>query len=374
MVCHFGKSVPMATTHNKDEGGLRQPRRQKPVSLGDIARVAGVSRMTVSCALRNQPGVGEEKRQQIRQIADEMGYIPDARLNNWMEAVRETKQRELMPIAWLNTDYKSKDCWHTYPYLAPYLEGAAQRAQELGYRLEEIWTEQDGMTNRRISQILYQRGIRGVIVAPPDGIDLGHIRLNWRHFSAATFERGLGSPRLSCVSQDFYSNVLLALRVLRRAGYRRIGSIISRQTDRRAQYAHQAVVGYFSSKVPAAERVPPFFHPSDMNRGEGFTQWLRKERVDVVVGQHSGLLDWVRAAGLRVPEDVGVAHLAVDGDCPDWAGIWAEKKEIGAATVELVVRFLLAHQSGLPGVPRNVIIPGRWHGGNTVLIPKPAAP
>ncbi|MFA6960912.1 MAG: LacI family DNA-binding transcriptional regulator [Opitutaceae bacterium] len=351
---------------------MERVHKRKPVSLGDIARVAGMSRMTVSCALRNQPGVSEENRNRIQKIATDMGYEPDARLNNWMERVRGSKDKGLVPIAWLNTDYESKDCWQSYPYLSPYLEGAERRCGELGYRLEQIWTQQKGMTNRRISQILYQRGIRGVIVAPPDRVHLGRIRLNWSNFSLATFERGIGAPRLSRVSQDFYANMMLALKVLRRSGYRRIGVFVSEQTDRRAYHAHQAVIGYFQSKIRMGEWVRPYLHTERDVPGAGFAEWLRNERIDVVVGQHSRLLDWVRASGYRVPEDVGVAHMALEDDCSGWAGIWAHKREIGAATVELVVSLMQTHQLGLPMVPRDIMIPGCWHPGGTVLLPKPS--
>lgn len=347
-----------------------QPAR--PVSMGDIAKVAGVSRMSVSCALRNQPGVGAKQRNRILKIAAELGYVPDARINSWMERVRDTKAKTLIPIAWLNTDPESQNCWQSYPYLAPYFEGAETRCRELGYRLEQLWTQQPGMSNRRISQILYQRGIQGVIVAPPDRVHLGHIRLNWRHFSVATFERGITAPRISRVSQDFYYNTMIALKLLRRFNYRRIGVFLSQQTDRRAYYAHQAATKYFQSRIPAAERIPPLMHTERDTVGDDFHDWLRNERPDVVIGQHSRLVEWIRTAGYQVPQDIGVFHMAVEDDCVDWAGIWANKREIGAATAELVISQIHTHQSGLPLVRREIMIPGQWHPGTTLIAPKPS--
>jgi DNA-binding LacI/PurR family transcriptional regulator len=46
-------------------------------TLKDIASIAGVNKSTVSRALDGSPGVSEEKRNEIRKIADELGYIPD---------------------------------------------------------------------------------------------------------------------------------------------------------------------------------------------------------------------------------------------------------------------------------------------------------
>lgn len=48
----------------------------KAVKLADIANVVGVSTVTVSKALSNKKGVGEELRAQIKRVALEMGYIP----------------------------------------------------------------------------------------------------------------------------------------------------------------------------------------------------------------------------------------------------------------------------------------------------------
>ncbi|RRJ97549.1 LacI family transcriptional regulator [Opitutaceae bacterium TAV4] len=347
--------------------------REKPVSMGDIATVAGVSRMSVSCALRNQPGVGAAQRERILKIAAELGYVPDARINSWMGRVRDTKAKELIPIAWLNTDPESRDCWQTYPYLAPYFEGAAVRCRELGYRLEQLWTQQPGMTNRRISQILYQRGIRGVIVAPPDRVHLGRIRLNWRHFAAVTFEKGIWAPHLHQVAQDFYYNTMLALKYLRRYGYRRIGVMLTRSVDRRSYHAIQAAVGYFQSGIPQKERVMMLvmFDLRDRNRSSSdLAGWLRREHCDVVVGQHSQMREWVASAGYRIPEEIGVVHLAVEDDCLDWAGIWVHKREIGAGATDLVITLMQNNQFGLPTLSRDTLVRGKWHPGETLRVPK----
>jgi LacI family transcriptional regulator len=47
-----------------------------PVNLNDIARLAGVSKMTVSKALNSQPGVSAQTSERIFQIAKKLGYTP----------------------------------------------------------------------------------------------------------------------------------------------------------------------------------------------------------------------------------------------------------------------------------------------------------
>ena len=44
-------------------------------TLADVAKVAGVSRMTASRALNDKPGVSDKTREDIQRIASEMGYV-----------------------------------------------------------------------------------------------------------------------------------------------------------------------------------------------------------------------------------------------------------------------------------------------------------
>ena len=48
------------------------------VRLVDIAAKTGVSVMTVSKALRDQPDVAAKTRSRIKAVAKEMGYVPDS--------------------------------------------------------------------------------------------------------------------------------------------------------------------------------------------------------------------------------------------------------------------------------------------------------
>lgn len=47
-------------------------------TIKEIARKAGVSVATVSYALNNKPGIGEEKKKEILKIAKQLGYIPNS--------------------------------------------------------------------------------------------------------------------------------------------------------------------------------------------------------------------------------------------------------------------------------------------------------
>lgn len=54
----------------------RERLRKKPetVTIRDVARASGVSIGTVSRALKNQPGLGKEKRRHVRSVAESLGY------------------------------------------------------------------------------------------------------------------------------------------------------------------------------------------------------------------------------------------------------------------------------------------------------------
>lgn len=339
------------------------------VSLSQIAKIAGVSRMTVSYALRNKPEVSGETQQRIMEIAKSLGYVPDARMSAAMMAVRNAKHREPIPIAWINTDV-NRDMWK-YPYMRPYKEGAEGRCASLGYRLEEFWVKEPGMTMRRMSQILYQRGIQGIIVAPPDSIHLGHIRLNWANFASASFDKAIIAPRLYSISSDCYYNLALSLKVLRRHGYTRIGVCLPQLVLRRSSHLSLAAIEQFQSKIPESERIPPIIHLYKSDAGDEFMKWFARYRPDVVVGQHSRLIEWIVSTGAKVPTDVGVVHMALEDDCADWAGIWCNRREIGATTAETVISQLEHNQFGLPSIPREILIRGSWRYGKTLLCPKP---
>ena len=52
------------------------------------------------------------------------------------------------------------------PFLRKVIAGARHRAEQVGFALEEFWTSDRGMTERRLAQIIQARGIVGVVLSP----------------------------------------------------------------------------------------------------------------------------------------------------------------------------------------------------------------
>lgn len=336
------------------------------VSVGDIARAAKLSRTAVAFALQNRPGVSAETQQRVLKIAKQLGYSPDGRIAQWMAQVRATKNKDLLPVAWLNATAE-RDSWRKYQFLLPAFEGARERCRELGYYLEELWIQEPGMTVRRLSRILYERGIEGIIVTAPTR----HIKLDWEHLASVALGSALLAPRLHRVTADMHANLLLAVKNLRRLGYRRIGICLTEQVDRFSGHPIRTTVGYLYSETPAADRVKPLFHPIDMpdddTKAKQIASWVKRYRPEVVIGHDNRLVEWIRAAGLLVPDEVAVVHLAVDDDVLDWAGIHSNRREAGIAAAEWVIAQMRNRQFGVPKIARNLLIQGSWQSGSTLL-------
>jgi LacI family transcriptional regulator len=340
----------------------------KKVSLRKIAQVAGVSHAAAGFALQNQPGVSAATRERILKVARELGYSPDARLGQWMTGVRKATSKDLLPIAWLNTS-DDEDSWHHHRFHTPYLEGARARALELGYKLDEIWCRQPKMTMRRLAEILYQRGIEGVIVTHP----ARHFRLNWDHLASVSLGATLMAPRLHRITTDLNFNLQLALKSLRRLGYQRIGICLQREVDTASHSGLRAMARDLYFNASRRRRIPPLFHPPAWKKGYDqkahLAAWLRRYKPDAIVGYDNHLVLWTEEAGFRVPEDIGVAHLAVDDDVLDWGGIHSRRSEIGATAVDWLVSLMRNHQFGVPKTPLTITVRGSWQMGRTLRRP-----
>jgi DNA-binding LacI/PurR family transcriptional regulator len=343
-------------------------KKNKKTSLADIGRRAGVSTFSVSCALKNKPGVGAATRARILRAAKEMGYAPNARLISLMAEVRKTSSQDLLPIAWLNTAYE-KDAWHRYRFHTPYLEGAHARALDLGYKIEEIWTHEPGMTMRRLAKILYQRGIEGVIITFP----VRNFRLNWDHLAAVALGASLLAPRLHRVTADLNFNLQLALKSLKRLGYERIGICLAWQVDSASQHSIRATARDLYFSASSRKRVPPLLYPPNapvaQNRADVIA-WMKRHRPGVIVVHDPIVKKWVEEAGFRVPRDVGFVNLAVDNDVLDWAGIRSRRRETGATAIDQLVSLMRSHQFGVPKTPLDILIRGTWQTGRTLREPE----
>ena len=68
------KSSPRKAGVAKTRGGDIAPVPGGNLTMADLAKVAGVSAITVSRALRESPLVNAETRERIREIAQQYGY------------------------------------------------------------------------------------------------------------------------------------------------------------------------------------------------------------------------------------------------------------------------------------------------------------
>ncbi|MGH8017876.1 MAG: LacI family DNA-binding transcriptional regulator, partial [Opitutaceae bacterium] len=120
-------------------------------TLRSVAAEAGVSVATASLALNGGTRISAATTRRVRVAAARLGYRKDLRVSEFMRQVRRDQRvvyRET--IALLDT-WPTRKGWHEPAANQHYAEGIDQRAHELGYEVEEIWTREPGMSDRRIT-------------------------------------------------------------------------------------------------------------------------------------------------------------------------------------------------------------------------------
>lgn len=339
-------------------------------SLREIAENTGVTRMAVSLALRGKPGVSESTRKRVLAAAKRLGYEPDPEVAKLLAHIRMKAPARTKACLALLTSGSTPEAWKLSSTERKYVEGAKIRAGEYGYRLDEFWMNEPGMTMPRLGNIIWSRGIEGVIIAPLQGIltstESRSVHLDFNRFSAVEISETVEWPDLDRSIHDQYTSMLKVLAGLSALNYRSIGLVLEEALDLRVNGKWTAAYLYYRQRHGTRSMPPPLIMTSASQRA--FDKWFEQYRPDVIVSvDRMGLL-FLEKRGARIPKDVGYASLDLDEDTSGYenmSGIDQNSRLVGAAAVDMLVAAIQRGQQGLPAQPLRMEIEGAWIPGKT---------
>jgi len=337
------------------------------VTLQQIAQTAGVSAMTVSRVMHHSPHVSAATRERVQQAIASLGYQPDPHLARMMTMVRGRKKSRVRAVIAVIREAAPKDALHHPAYQYVSIEDIRRRATQHGYHAEEFWLGKDGLDPERLVDVLQARGIEGIIVSPQSSQMLC-AQLDYAPFAAATFGFGLTTPSLHRAAGNMNLGIQLAVKELTARGYQRIGLAVTQWIDHRAEGAYSGAMLHVQQTLPARQRVPVLLFPhNDFSRcRKEFMGWVETNRPDALITFDQHVPEWLQKMELSIPQDIGLVVHDWTPAMKGYAGIYQRRDHVAAAGVDLVATQLLQNESGVPEVPRQILIPPQWIEGESV--------
>ena len=334
--------------------GAADPATARP-SLKRVADLAGVSVATASLALRNSARCAAKTRRLVAQAAARLGYVPDPQIAKLMSYLHRPAGRKDGGTIGYITAFAEREGWRGLHTWEKYFNGAQRRASALGYRLEEFWLREPGMSEPRLSAVLQTRGIQGLIIAPlPNGMH--HLNLEWGRFAAVAIGFSLHEPQLHRVAHDHFHSMLVALDRIRRLGYRRVGLVMRQRHDERVG-GHWTAAFLGDRHAQASALTSIFDAPDEPAR---LLAWFRRFAPEVIIGDMLRVPQDLERAGIKLPGDYAFVHLNLPTEGRELAGIDQHSDRIGEAAVKQLIAALHQNETGVPRLPDTTLVRGDW--------------
>ncbi|NUT27140.1 MAG: LacI family DNA-binding transcriptional regulator [Streptomyces sp.] len=312
-------------------------------TMADVARSAGVSVATVSHVLNGTRPVLPHTRQAVLDAVDELGYTPNTLARSLVTS--RTRSIGLAVSAISN------------PYFTEILQGVEAAALEHGYSLLIADPHDDPAHERKVVQLLHERRVDGMIVAPSaDPRDL--IAYLGRHdVPTVLLDRVVdtstdGSPRFDQVCADSAEPVARLVTHLAGLGHRRIALVaglpgLSTTGERLAGYrdglaaaglAHDDhLVVHGDSESAGAEQVTAAL----LGLAAPPTALVTANNTMTI-----GALRALRDRGMSVPDDIALCCFDdfawADLFSPRLTAIAQPSRDIGAQAVRVLLDRLAA--------------------------------
>jgi LacI family transcriptional regulator len=339
------------------------------VSMETIARKVGVSRNAVSLALRNHPSISAATRQRILNAANELGYRRNPAHGELMSQMRlKGHGAALATLALFNVN-QDPLAFTKHPTIPQYVAGCRKRGNELGYPQDTFWLYEAGFDSKRWIQVLETRGIRGIVLVGfmnQNRIPTEFLPVIERFPTVVTGVR-TRDPALSFASVDHHILTMRAFEKALELGYRRPGLVLDRTIDTLVEHRFSSGFRCAQEEIPAVRRLAPFFQVEQARlKPELFTNWINRQKPDVIFTLYNVVRHWVTSLGYKIPHDMGLIQLEWREQAPEWAGMNQHNRITGEAAIDMLIGMIHRGEKSVKEFPCATLIGPTWVDGRTV--------
>jgi DNA-binding LacI/PurR family transcriptional regulator len=301
------------------------------VTIRDIAEAAGVSIGTVSRALKNQRGLSDETRRQVREVARTLGYDP-ARL-------RSAKARRLLFMV-----HRHHSSFSQNPFFSQVMHGVEEACREFGV-VPTVLSAGPADPVRQLLRLHEPDALMAAGYFEAEVVDL----LRAMDLPLALVDFWM--PGCRAVNPDNAQGGYLATQHLLAQGYRRIaylaGSLAHFSIRERERGYRRALFEAGVLADPDLEVVAPPGLDTSAGAEAAMRELLKlRPRPDAVFAYNDmaalAAIRVCQAAGLRVPQDiafVGFDDIAAAGyGTMGLTTMRVDKEALGRTGVEMVMR------------------------------------
>lgn len=332
-------------------------------TLKEIASICGVSIASVSKALNDHKDIGEETKERIRQVAKEMGYLPNSQ-------ARALKTHRTHNIGVLFVDEAQSGL--THDYFANVLDYFKRTVEENGYDITFINADKKGRNYHTLLEHCKYRGFDGVVIACVNFNEPQVIELVNSDIPVVTIDHVFHN-QITIVSDNIQ-------------GMKDLVTFVYQQGHRKIAYIHGA-----DSSVVTQNRLSSFYRtaeelgvdiPDEYMREAAYrsTSAAKKATEELLDLSEPptcifypddfaafGGMNAIRERGLRIPEDISI--VGYDGIKigrhidPKLTTLRQNTEEIGCKAATELISLIEKPKTTLIG---QIVIEGSVYPGKTV--------
>lgn len=204
------------------------------VTISDVARAAGVSKGAVSYALNDQPGVSDETRRRILEIANQLGWKPSLRAKGFSSskayALGLVVARDLKLLG-------------TDPFFPAFIAGLETTLAEQEYSLVLTVATHPGAEARIYRKLVEDGRVDGVVLTDMRNDDSRIALLEELQIPAVTLDRSETHSPFPAVCTDTTDAIRAAVQHLIDLGHTRIAHVGGAQAYIHGRSRHRAWEG-----------------------------------------------------------------------------------------------------------------------------------
>jgi LacI family transcriptional regulator len=271
--------------------------RKKIKSIIDIAKIAGVSKSTVSRALTDSPKIKKETKDRIIDIVDKYKFFP----NSMASSLRTSSTRSIGVIV---GDINN-------PFYFDVIRGIEKRANGNNFSILLVSSEYDYRKELINLKILISKKVDGLLICTtyfnPDLFSL----LSTVKIPFVLVDIQPNAPNLSYVYTDQIKSGIFAVNYLINKGHEKILIIYGPKRKIENPFVKGCKIGFKKAKIEIEKEFiiecPPYLKNS-YTAAFNFIKNNRKKFTAIITSDHvaQSIYKAVEDCGLKIPDDISI--------------------------------------------------------------------